>query len=235
MWSFAPRRVSQTAGALPDFTQRQTGNEHFVGFARGHESIDEDLSRRRYGDVIDRIAQRAFQHHGPEPPHGTLRLPLAAEPLAHGGRVGRVRVVMAGQSQHGSADGAAFTACQVAQPPQPWHQVQWRRQPAIGGKVVTGAVGAEKMQRRIAIEAVGRFRASAKIQQVRTATHRHVRRKINELTDADVVIRTGPAARRGACSNNSTWNPRSTPATAAASPARPPPTIASEGGGEAEE
>ena len=106
------------AGTLPDFAQRYPGDEDFVGLARGHEPIDEDLSRRRYRDVIERVAQGAFQHHGPEPPHGVFRLLLAAEPLAHGGRVGRVRLAMAGQSQHGPADRPALAAREIAEPPQ---------------------------------------------------------------------------------------------------------------------
>ena len=69
-----------SAGALPDFAQREAGDEDFIGLARGHEPIDEYLSRRRNRHVIERVAQRAFQHHGPEPPHGVFRLLLAAEP-----------------------------------------------------------------------------------------------------------------------------------------------------------
>ena len=183
-----------SAGALPDFAQRYAGDEDFVGLARGHEPIDEDLSRRRYRNVIERVAQGAFQHHGPEPPHGVFRLLLAAEPLAHGGRVGRVGLAMTGQSQHGPADGPALAAREITEPPQSGHEVQRSRQPAAGGEVVTPAVGAEEMQRRVAIEAVGGFRAAAEIQQVRAAAHGHVRRKIDELIDLHIVIRPGPAA-----------------------------------------
>ncbi len=72
--------------------------------------------------------------------------------------------------------------------------MQRRGQPAAGGEVVARAVGAEEMQRCVAIEAVGGFRATAEIQQVRTAAHRHMWRKINELIGLGVVIRAGPAA-----------------------------------------
>ena len=103
---------------------------------------------------------------------------------------------MTGQSQHGPADGPALAAREITEPPQPGHEMQRRRQPAAGGEVVTRAVGAEEMQRRVAIEAVGGFRAAAEIQEVRAAAHGHVRRKIDELIGLGVVIRAGPAARR---------------------------------------
>ncbi len=95
-------------GALPDFTQRYPRHDDLICLARGHEPIDENFSRRRHRHMVERVAQGAFQHHGPEPSHGVLRLLLAAEPLAHGGRVGSVGVVMTGQSQHGPADGPAL-------------------------------------------------------------------------------------------------------------------------------
>ena len=195
MWSFAPRRVSHMPARCQISPSGIAGDEDFVGLARGHEPIDEDFSRRRNRHVIDGVAQGAFQHHGPEPPHGVFRLLLAAEPLAHGGRVGRVGSAMTGQSPHGPADCPALAAREVTESPQPGHEMQRRRQPAAGGEIVTPAVGAEEMQRRVAIETVGGFRAAAEIQEVRAATHGHVRRKIDELIGLDVVIRAGPAAR----------------------------------------
>ena len=53
------------------------------------------------------------------------------------------------------------------------------------------------MQGRVAVEAVGGFRAAAEVQEVRAAAHRYVRRKIDELIGASVMIGAGPAARRG--------------------------------------
>ena len=103
---------------------------------------------------------------------------------------------MSGQSQHGPADCPALAARKIIKPPQPGQKVQRSRQPAAGGEIITRAVGTEEVQRRVAIEAVGGFRAAAEIQQVRAAAHGHVRRKIDELIGLGVVIRAGPAARR---------------------------------------
>ena len=107
-------------------------------------------------------------------------------------------LAITGQSQHGPADSPALAAREITEPPQCGHEMQRSRQPTAGGEVVTLAVGAEEMQRRVAIEAIGGFRAAAEIQEVRAAAHGHVRRKIDELVGLGIVVRSRPAAwRRG--------------------------------------
>ena len=44
------------------------------------------------------------------------------------------------------------------------------------------------------METVGGFRAAAEIQQVRAATHGHMRGKIDELIGLDVMVRACPPA-----------------------------------------
>ena len=106
------------SNALPDLAQRYPGDEELIGLARGHEPIDEYFSRRRNRQMIDGIAQSAFQNQGPEPPQGVFRLLLATQPLANGGRVGQVGLAMTRQSPHGPADCPALAAREVSEPLQ---------------------------------------------------------------------------------------------------------------------
>ena len=69
---------------VKDFAQRQARQHQFACPARGQKAVAEDLLGGGQRGPIDRFAQGADQHDGPESLDGPVGLALATEPLADG-------------------------------------------------------------------------------------------------------------------------------------------------------
>ena len=227
---------------VEDLAQRPARQHQVACPARGQKAVAEDLSRGGQRGAIDRFAQGTDQHDRPEALDGPLRLAVAAEPRADGlvfvnsGANGSRCVGSPGCcSRQLSAQSTCATRerCSIARssdrylkPHQARQQVQRRGQPAAGREIALAALGTDEVQRVGALEAVVDAGAAAEVEKLGAAAHRDVLAVVDPFAGFRIDERSGPAAERLGLLEQFDAQPRSTAATAAASPASPPPTIA---------
>ena len=123
-------------------------------------------------------------------PNGTSIKPvLATWPVS-------AKVLVPGEADERHRGGPSFVKGQVAQSHHRGQKVQRGWQPAAGREIITPAIGKE-VQHGAAAQLGRHAGAATEIDEIRAAAHGHMRRKIDELPHTDVVIGSGPAARRG--------------------------------------